>query len=191
MQLIFASNNKGKITEIKRILPSNYTLLSLSDINLTEEIPEPFFTFKENAHAKANYIYNKTGKNCFAEDSGIIAAALIDKPGVLSARYAGHHGNDIANNNKLLLQLADKDNRNAYYMAVICLILDGKTYYFEGKCEGIIATEPVGNNGFGYDPIFIPNGFEHTFGELSLEIKLSLSHRSKAMHEMINFLKNY
>lgn len=191
MQLIFASNNKGKITEIKRILPSNYTLLSLSDINLTEEIPEPFFTFKENAHAKANYIYNITGKNCFAEDSGIIAAALIDKPGVLSARYAGHHGNDIANNNKLLLQLADKDNRNAYYMAVICLILDGKTYYFEGKCEGIIATEPVGNNGFGYDPIFIPNGFEHTFGELSLEIKLSLSHRSKAMHEMINFLKNY
>ncbi len=188
MQLIFASNNKGKISEIKHLLPEKYTLLSVQDINLIEEIPEPFFTFKENAYAKASYIYNKTGKSCFAEDSGIIAEALIDQPGVFSARFAGAHGNDTTNNNKLLTELSDTTNRDAYYLAVICLILNDNVYYFEGKCEGSIAFEPIGNNGFGYDPIFIPKGYTQTFGELPIDIKLSLSHRSKALNGMIDFL---
>jgi len=186
-ELIIASNNEGKIREIRAIL-DHITLLSLKEIGFEQEIAEPFYTFEENALAKASAIYKFSGKNVFADDSGLCVRALNNAPGVISAHYSGSR-DDEQNLQKVLVELKDSEDRSAFYKAVICLIWEDNTYYFEGICEGYIIEEKRGNKGFGYDPVFIPNGYDQTFGELPLEIKNKISHRGIAIRKMADFLK--
>lgn len=190
MELIFASNNSGKIIEIKNLIPPTVSVFPLKEAGIHVEIPEPYDTFKQNAWAKADYIFKATGKNCFAEDSGLVVPALNGAPGVYSARYAGEPSNDQANNEKLLQAIKGINSKDAYYQAVICLILNGDVYYFEGKCEGTITTNPRGTGGFGYDPLFIPKGYDQTFAELPLAEKNKISHRAAAMQQFSSFLNN-
>ena len=185
-ELVIASNNPGKIREIREVV-RGIELSSLSDIGFTEEIPEPFHTFEENALAKASAIYNATGKNVFADDSGLCVIALNGAPGVDSAHYSGSR-NDEANLQQVLAELKDKEDRSAFYKAVICLMWEGEVYYFEGICEGRIIEQKRGERGFGYDPIFIPTGYDETFGELPSDIKNSISHRGKAVRKMVEWL---
>lgn len=187
-ELVIASNNKGKIAEIKAMV-DGITLLSLADIGFSEEIPEPYDTFNENAYTKAKTVADHCGKSVFSDDSGIIVPSLDGEPGVHSAYYGGHPRSNEKNNERLLKELQGKADRAAYYKAVICLIWDGDTHYFEGECHGAIAEAPAGNGGFGYDPLFIPIGYDKTFGELPAEVKNKLSHRGKAVAKMIAFLK--
>lgn len=187
-ELVIASNNQGKIREIRSII-DELSLLSLKDIGFDQEIPEPFHTFEENALTKAQTIYQFCEKNVFADDSGICANALNGEPGVFSARFAGLPSDDEKNLQKLLAELDDKDNRSAYYKAVICLIWNGEPYFFEGVCNGTIIEEKRGDGGFGYDPIFVPDGYDQTFAELPLEVKNVISHRGKAVRAMVEFLK--
>lgn len=189
MKLIFASNNAHKIAEIREKLPMGIEIFSLKDIQFFEEIPEPFDTFYDNAKIKAETIYRFSHTNVFSEDSGLVIPALDGGPGVFSARYAGEGKNDRDNLEKVLKEMEGKENREAYYLAHICLIWDGEEIHFEGRCEGRIADSPKGNGGFGYDPIFIPNGFEETFGELEPNVKLSISHRTRALQEMVQWLE--
>lgn len=186
-ELIVASNNQGKITEIRAMLPG-INLLSLNDIGFDREIPEPYHTFEENAFTKANTLYLATGKNTFADDSGICVRALNNEPGVISAHYSGTR-DDEQNLQKVLTELGDSEDRDAFYKAVICLIWENNTYYFEGICEGQITKEKRGTKGFGYDPIFMPDGYDQTFGELPLDIKNQISHRGIAIKKMTAFLK--
>jgi XTP/dITP diphosphohydrolase len=165
------------------------SLQSLKDIGFDQQIPEPFHTFEENALTKAQTIYQFCEKNVFADDSGICANALNGEPGVFSARFAGLPSDDEKNLQKLLAELEGKDDRSAYYKAVICLIWNGEPYFFEGVCIGTIIEEKRGDGGFGYDPIFIPDGYEQTFAELPLDIKNTISHRGKAVQAMVAFLK--
>ncbi len=188
-ELVIASNNKGKIKEITEMTEGRFALLSLRDIGFDKDIPEPFHTFDENAYTKADTIYRYCGKNVFADDSGICANALNGAPGVISARYAGADTDDERNLQKLLRELEGKADRTGYYKAVICLIWNGKPHYFEGVCHGTIITGRRGAGGFGYDPIFVPEGYDKTFAELSPEVKNSISHRGKAMRQMVAFLK--
>lgn len=190
MQLIFASNNQGKIKEVQKLVPDSIQIMTLKQAGIFADIPEPFHTFYENARAKAEYIYQSTGKNCFAEDSGLIVPALGGAPGVYSARYAGEPSNDEANNAKLLQAARDIQSKEAYYQSVICLIMDGEFHYFEGKCRGVITLEPRGTGGFGYDPLFIPDGYKQTFAELPPEVKNKISHRAEAMRQLGKFLNN-
>ncbi len=185
-QLVIASNNAGKIREISELV-EDVELLSLKDIGFTQEIEEPFHTFEENALAKASAIYQFCGKNVFADDSGICVNALHGAPGVDSAHYSGAR-DDEQNLQKVLSELRGAADRSAFYKAVICLIWEGEVYYFEGICEGTIFEEKRGDGGFGYDPIFIPNRYDMTFGELPLNIKNQISHRGKAVKKMVNFL---
>lgn len=163
-------------------------LLRMKDIGYTEDIAEPYMTFEENALAKARAIYKFSGENVFADDSGICVHALGGQPGVDSAHYSGER-DDEKNLQKILTELKGNENRSAYYKAVICLIWKGETYYFEGICEGWITEEKRGNGGFGYDPIFIPDGYDKTFGELDPEVKNAISHRGKAVRKMVAFIK--
>ncbi len=185
-ELVIASNNPGKIREIREVV-RGIELLSLSDIGFTEEIPEPFHTFEENALAKASAIYSATSKNVFADDSGLCINALNGAPGVDSAHYSGKR-DDEANLQKALSELKASDDRSAFYKAVICLMWEGEVYYFEGICEGQIIEQKRGERGFGYDPIFIPAGYDETFGELPSDIKNSISHRGKAVRKMVEWL---
>ena len=187
-ELVIASNNPGKIREIREVV-RGIELRSLSDIGFTEEIPEPFHTFEENALAKASAIYTATGKNVFADDSGLCVIALNGAPGVDSAHYSGSR-NDEANLQQVLAELKDKEDRSAFYKAVICLMWEGEVYYFEGICEGRIIEQKRGERGFGYDPIFIPTGYDETFGELPSDIKNSISHRGKAVRKMVEWLNS-
>ncbi len=186
-QLVIASNNEGKIREI-RSLVEEIELLSLKDIRFTEEIAEPFHTFEENALAKASAIHKFCGKNIFADDSGLCINALDGAPGVDSAHYSGKR-DDEANLQKVLQELIGAEDRSAFYKAVICLVWEDETYYFDGICEGKIIEEKRGEGGFGYDPIFIPAGYDQTFAELSLSMKNQISHRGKAVMKMVEFLK--
>jgi XTP/dITP diphosphohydrolase len=186
-QLVIASNNAGKIREIRALIDT-LELLSLADIGFNEEIAEPFHTFEENALAKASAIYAFCGKHVFADDSGLCVDALHGAPGVDSAHYSGER-NDEKNLQHLLDELHGAEVRTAFYKAVICLIWDGEVYYFEGTCEGRIAEGKVGTGGFGYDPIFIPDGFDKTFGEIDPVTKNQISHRGKAVRKMVDFLK--
>jgi len=186
-ELVIASNNEGKIREIRPLI-ADVQLLSLKDINFTEEIAEPYHTFEENALAKASAINTFCSKNVFADDSGICVNALQGMPGVDSAHYSGNR-NDEANLQKVLAKLKDAEDRSAYYKAVICLIWEDEVYYFEGICEGNIIEEKRGEGGFGYDPIFTPTGYEQTFAELPLTVKNEISHRGKAVRKMVEFLK--
>lgn len=187
-ELVIASNNQGKIAEITSLIQT-IRLLSLTDIGFHETIEEPFHTFEENAFTKAKTIHDFCQKNCFADDSGLCVPALNHAPGVHSAYYGGLPRSDAKNNERLLMELQHASDRSAYYRCVICLIWEGETHYFEGTCEGRIATAPMGKGGFGYDPLFIPNGYEESFGMLPIEVKNSLSHRGKAVQKMIAFIK--
>lgn len=194
MLLVFASANKNKITEINALIPKTHSIIGLREIGIVDEIPEPGITIKENSFLKANYVIEFLKRRddnyaVFADDSGLEVEALNNAPGVYSARYAGIPKNDEANNKKLLSELSRVNNRNARFVSVITLIIESKTYYFEGEIKGTIAHEPSGANGFGYDPLFIPNGFTNTFAELSSEIKNTISHRAVAINKLNLFLK--
>lgn len=189
MQLVFASNNKNKIKEIQLLVPASIQILSLEDIGCTEDIAETADTIEGNAILKANYVTEKYGYDCFADDSGLEVQALNGEPGVFSARYAGEPKNDENNIAKLLTNLKDVKNKKANFKTVICLNSKGKQHLFTGIINGQIIEERIGTNGFGYDPIFVADGYEKTFAELSLEEKSNISHRGIAVKKLIDFLK--
>jgi XTP/dITP diphosphohydrolase len=189
LQLVFATNNKHKLEEVSAKLGGRIELLTLNDIGCTEDIEETGSTFSENASIKSRYVYEKYGLNCFGDDSGLEVAALAGEPGVYSARYAGEHGNHHANNYKLLENLAGIRNRRARFVTIISLMWEGSEYFFEGSVGGTIREELTGKEGFGYDPLFQPDGFDITFAEMSLEEKNKLSHRGKAVEKLFEFLK--
>lgn len=186
--LILATHNEHKVEEVKAILDNYFNILSLTDIDCHDEIPETGLTFQANAKQKASYINNKYDKNCFADDSGLEVEALHGEPGIYSARYAGEPCNDHNNMYKLLQEMKGKTNRNAQFRTVISLIYNQKTYFFEGIIRGTLKEEPAGENGFGYDPIFVPEGYEESFAQLSAEIKNTISHRGKAIEKLRAFL---
>lgn len=190
MKLVFATNNKNKILEVQQMLPSTIEIISLESIGCFEEIPETADTIEENAIMKADYVTRNYGYNCFADDTGLEVETLNGEPGVFSARYAGEQRNADDNMNKVLKALEDKANRNAQFKTVIALNLNGKQHLFTGIAKGEITLEKTGNQGFGYDPIFKPEGCEVTFAQLSLEKKGVISHRGKATEQLIAFLKN-
>lgn len=187
MKLVFASNNNNKIKEIQQLLPATIQIVSLQDIGCFEDIPETANTIEGNAILKANYVTQKFGHNCFADDSGLEVDALNGSPGVYSARYAGEPKNDDNNMTKLLLNLKDKTNKKANFKTVICLNINGKQHLFTGIINGKITGEKIGTNGFGYDPIFIADGHSKTFAELTMEEKSSISHRGIAVKQLVNF----
>lgn len=189
MQLVFASNNQNKIKEIQLLLPQSIQILSLEDIGCFEEISETADTIEGNAILKANYVTEKYGYNCFADDTGLEVDSLNGEPGVYSARYAGEQKDANDNMDKLLLNLKDKSNRSAQLKTVIALNLNGKQTLFTGIIKGKIIEEKVGTNGFGYDPIFIANDDTKTFAELTIEEKSGISHRGLAVKQLVDFLK--
>ena len=188
MKLVFASNNKNKIIEIQLLLPETIQILSLEDIGCFVDIPETADTIEDNAILKTNYVTEKYGYNCFADDTGLEVEALNGEPGIYSARYAGEQKDANDNMDKLLLNLQDKSNRSAQFKTVIALNLDGKQTLFTGIIKGKIIEYKVGTNGFGYDPIFIAEGYTKTFAELTIEEKSRISHRGLAVQQLINFL---
>jgi len=189
MQLVFASNNKNKIFELQSMLPENITIRSLESIGCFEDIPETSDTIEGNAIQKANYVTEKYGYECFADDTGLEIDALNGAPGVYSARYAGEQRNADDNMNKVLENLSDSNNRKAQFKTVIALNINGKQFLFTGIAPGEITLEKIGNQGFGYDPIFRPLQYQETFAQLSLDIKNKISHRGKATQKLIDFLK--
>lgn len=190
MKLVFASNNKNKIAEIKKLLPNTIQLLSLADIGCHEDIAETANTIEGNAQLKANYVKKHYHYNCFADDTGLEVEALNGAPGVFSARYAGEHKNDTDNIKKLLLNLSETKNRKAQFKTVISLCLDNQEFNFTGICKGEITTQPAGIKGFGYDPIFTPEGYQETFAEMPQDEKNKISHRGKALQKLLAFLEN-
>jgi XTP/dITP diphosphohydrolase len=188
LKLIFATNNQHKVEEIKTALGTDFTIISLKEAGIHIDIPEPFETLEENASTKSMTIYEMTGINCFSEDTGLEVEALNGEPGVKSARYAGNNRSFDANIDKLLFNLAGEKNRNARFRTIISLIIKGQETLFEGVCEGKIIEEKRGNQGFGYDPVFIPGGFSRTFAEMEIEEKALLSHRGKATQKLVAFL---
>jgi XTP/dITP diphosphohydrolase len=188
MKLVFATNNPNKIIEIQQLIGNQIELLSLESIGCFEEIPETADTIEENAILKANYVTQKYGYNCFADDTGLEVMALNGEPGVFSARYAGQQKDSIANMDKLLKKMSGISNRKAQFKTVIALNLKGEQQFFTGIASGNIAITKTGLNGFGYDPIFIPDGYKNSFASLSLEIKNKISHRAKAIQQLIDFL---
>ena len=195
MQILFASANKNKILEINTLMPKSFTVIGLQDIGIVNDIPETGTTIKQNSFLKANYVLEflkqkNQNYTVFADDSGLEAEALNGEPGVYSARYAGIPKNDEANNIKLLAELKNKNNRNARFVTVITLILNNQIHYFEGEIKGTILTETTGTNGFGYDPLFIPNGYTTTFAQMTNDEKNKISHRAIAVNKLIKFLSN-
>ena len=190
MKLVFATNNKNKIIEVQQMLPPSIVIMSLESIGCFEEIPETAETIEENAIMKANYVTQKYGYDCFADDTGLEVEALKGEPGVFSARYAGEQRNSEDNMNKLLGALSTETDRNAQFKTVIALNLNGSQHLFTGIARGEITLEKSGNQGFGYDPIFKPEGYEATFAQLSLEEKGIISHRGRATKQLIAFLEN-
>lgn len=188
-ELIFATNNSHKLSEVQHLLGDSFKLLSLQDINLVVEIPEDHDTIEKNASQKAWYIYNKTNRNCFADDTGLEVEALDGRPGVYSARYAGEDNNPQNNIKKLLKELQGKVNRKARFRTVISLILNGKEFSFEGIVNGQIIEIERGVDGFGYDPVFQPHGYALTFAEMDLSQKNQISHRAKAVNHLVDFLR--
>jgi XTP/dITP diphosphohydrolase len=189
MKLVFASNNQNKIKEIQLLVPPSIEIVSLEAIGCFEDIPETADTIEGNAILKANYVTSKYGLNCFADDSGLEVDALNGEPGVFSARYAGEPKNDENNTAKLLLNLKDKNNKKANFKTVICLNFNGEQHLFTGIINGYITDDKKGSNGFGYDPVFIADGYSKTFAELTLEEKSIISHRGKAVKQLVEFLK--
>lgn len=204
MKIVFATNNQHKLSEIRNIFGNQLEVVSLADIGCHEDIPETGTTLQENAFQKAEYIFRKYGLSCFADDTGLEVDALDGAPGVYSARYAGGEGHDSeANMNKLLAELGQNNNRKARFRTVIALILKDKmpdnpsetelqkaAIFFEGIVNGRIAYEKSGSEGFGYDPIFIPDGYELSFAELGIDIKNQISHRARAVNQLADYFKN-
>ncbi len=191
MQLVFATNNENKLKEVKRLMPQNIDLLSLSDIGCTEDIPETQPTIEGNAIQKCLYIQSNYGYDCFADDTGLEVLALNGAPGVYSARYAGNHRDTNDNMNKLLDELIEIKNRSAQFKTVIALHLHSQLYTFTGLCQGEITYQKRGDRGFGYDPIFLPKGYDQTFAEIDIELKNEIGHRGKAVKQLIQFLDTY
>ena len=190
MQLVFASNNKNKIIELQSMLPESITIRSLESIGCFEDIPETSDTIEGNAIQKANYVTEKYGYDCFADDTGLEIQTLAGAPGVYSARYAGEQRNADDNMNKVLENLSNSCNRKAQFKTVIALNLDGKQHLFTGIAPGEITLAKTGNQGFGYDPIFRPAGYNETFAQLPLELKNEISHRGKATKQLLAHLTN-
>lgn len=189
-KLVFATNNAHKLSEVTGILGDRMEILSLNDINCHADIPETAETLEGNARIKSQYIVDHFQLNCFADDTGLEVEALNGAPGVYSARYAGENNDSEANIQKLLKNLKGAENRKARFRTVISLMLDGKEYQFEGIVNGKITTEKYGENGFGYDPVFIPDGYEQTFAQLGTDVKNQISHRARAVNKLCEFLKN-
>lgn len=189
MKLIFATNNSHKLDEVRGILGDGWEVLSLKDIGCNEDIPETADTFQGNALQKARYVKEHYGLDCFADDTGLEVTALGGEPGVHSARYAGDHDSE-ANMTKLLGKLKEKSDRSAQFRTVIALILNGQEFLFEGIVKGCIATERHGDGGFGYDPIFVPEGFDKTFAEIGPEAKNMVSHRGRAVRKLADYLNS-
>lgn len=189
MELVFATNNKHKLEELQAILGGDFQLLSLKDIGCNEEIPEEQPTLEGNARQKAQYVFEKYNYPCFADDTGLEIEGLNGEPGVYSARYAGEAKDAGANMDKVLAKMAKIKNRNARFRTVISLIIDEKEKQFEGIVDGQILTEKRGDSGFGYDPIFQPDGFEKTFAEMKLDDKNKISHRGRAVEKLVKYLQ--
>ncbi|MDO9274750.1 MAG: non-canonical purine NTP diphosphatase [Lutibacter sp.] len=190
LKLVFATNNKHKLEEVQAML-TNFEIVSLGEINCFEDIPETADTLEGNAILKVNFITEKYGLDCFADDTGLEVEALNNEPGVYSARYAGEDNNAEANMNKLLNNLKNNPNRRAQFKTAIALNIQGKQFIFEGVCKGTILTEKRGDSGFGYDPIFMPEGFNRSFAEMNLNEKGSISHRGKAVEKLVTFLNKH
>jgi XTP/dITP diphosphohydrolase len=189
MELVFASNNKHKLDEVRLVMGSICRILSLSDINCHDDIKEDKPDLEGNALLKAHYVYRKYNRNCFSDDTGMEIEALYGRPGVYSARYAGNQCSFEDNMNKVLDEMRHITNRKACFRTVIALIMEGKEYLFEGRVDGIILYEKQGRNGFGYDPIFQPSGYNVSFAEMDLEQKNAISHRGRALEKLLSFLK--
>jgi len=190
LRLIFATNNQHKVDEIKVVIGTHFNVVTLKDAGIDIDIPEPHDTLEANATEKSTTIHRLTGDNVFSEDTGLEVAALNGEPGVKSARYAGEGRDFQANIDKLLANLEGISNRKAQFRTVISLILNNKEYLFEGICEGEIIAQQKGLKGFGYDPVFVPNGSDKTFAEMTIEEKNQFSHREKATDKLITFLKS-
>jgi len=190
MELVFATNNQHKLRELQQILGQHFNLLSLNDIGCLEDIPEESPTIEENSMDKAVYVFEKYKKNCFADDTGLEVEALDGRPGVISARYAGDEKNMDNNIAKVLKELEHHENKSARFKTVISLILDGEKYQFEGIINGKIIKEKRGNGGFGYDPVFVPDGYNTTFAEMPADDKNKISHRGLAVQKLVEFLKS-
>jgi XTP/dITP diphosphohydrolase len=189
-QLIFATNNANKVAEIQSLVGPDFNIIDMQSAGIDIDIPEPHETLNENALEKASTIFKITSTNCFSEDTGLEIESLNGAPGVKSARYAGEDRNFQANIDKVLEELSNKENRKAQFRTVICLIWENQTYYFEGICKGQIARTMQGEKGFGYDPIFIPDGSDKSFAQMSMEEKNSFSHRQKAVTQLFEFLRS-
>lgn len=189
-QIIFATNNAHKLSEVQAVLGDRFRLVTLAECGITEEIPEDAPTLEGNALRKARYVHERTGVDCFADDTGLEVDALDGAPGVHSARYATD-GHDFAANNRLLLRnLAGAADRSAHFRTVIALILDGREYLFEGRVDGRIVESEAGCGGFGYDPLFMPEGFDRTFAEMGADEKNAISHRGRAVRRLVEFLQS-
>lgn len=189
-ELVFASNNLNKLNEIALLLPAGIVLKGLADIGCADDLPETQPTIEGNALQKAKYVNEKFKVNCFADDTGLEIAALNGQPGVYSARYAGETKNADANMEKVLAEMKDLSDRSARFKTVVALVWNSKEYLFEGVVEGVITKSKLGSQGFGYDPIFIPDGSDKTFAQMDLAEKNKVSHRARAMNKLIIFIKN-
>ena len=188
MELVFATHNRHKLQEAVAIAGASCVVFGLDHVGCFDEIPETADTLIGNAKQKAEYVYQKYQVNCFADDTGLEVEALDGRPGVYSARYAGEHCSFADNVNKLLHEMQGKTNRRACFKTVVALILNGETHYFEGRVDGTIIETPRGTDGFGYDPVFMPDGYTETFAEMSAEEKNKISHRGRAMAKLVEFL---
>lgn len=188
MKIVFATNNAHKLSEVSAVLGEGYELVTLREVGITEDIPETGATLDENASQKARYVFERTGLDCFADDTGLEVEALNGAPGVRSARYATDDHDFAANNRKLLSELDGKENRRARFRTVISLIQGGVERQVEGIVEGVIATQESGNEGFGYDPLFIPDGYTRTFADMSADEKNAISHRARAVQNLVKLL---
>jgi len=188
MEIVFASNNTHKLEEVRSKLPKEFKVLSLKDVLGDVDIPETGDTLDENASIKSRYVFERTGKNCFSDDTGLEIAALNGEPGVYSARYAGEGCSFQDNMDKVLGKMKGAEDRSACFRTVISLILNGEEHFFEGRVDGEILTDKHGEKGFGYDPIFRPNGFKESFAEMTLEQKNEISHRGRAVQKLVEYL---
>ncbi len=188
MKILFATNNKHKVNELRQILPPRFELVTMADLNCYDDVEETGSTLEENALIKARYLYSRFGISCFADDTGLEIQALNGAPGVFSARYAGENKDSRENVALVLRELNGESNRKARFRTVIALIIDGQEHLFEGTVNGKISTEAKGGSGFGYDPIFVPEGYELSFAEMDADTKNSISHRKLATDELVKFL---
>jgi XTP/dITP diphosphohydrolase len=191
MKLLFASRNPHKIHELNTLLQDKIQIIGMEEAGVLDDIPETADTLEGNAYLKARYLYDLLENDCIAEDTGLEVTALNMQPGVHSARYAGEEKQASKNIDKLLHELIGKDDRSARFRSVISLIIDDAVYTFEGEVRGRISEKPTGHSGFGYDPVFIPDGYSKSFGELPEEVKIGISHRTRAMQKCIRFLDHY